>query len=65
MEINANNKGNVSQNQVMEAIQRQLDKNDTVSYQFNMALFTEVKGDMLNNSERIEGVQEYDNGKSR
>lgn len=65
MGINTNNEGNVSQNQVMEAIQRQLDKNGTVSHQFNMALYTEVKGEMLNNSERIEGAQEYGNGRTR
>lgn len=49
----------------MEAIQRQLDKNGTVSHQFNMALYTEVKGEMLNSSKRIEGAQEYGNGRTR
>ena len=65
METNVSNNGSVSQEEVMEAIKRQFEKNDKVSYQFNKFLYTEVKGDMLNNSKRIEGTQEYDNGRTR
>lgn len=65
MDININNNGNISQEQVMEAIKRQFEENDKVSYQFNKFLYTEVKEDMLNNSKKVEGALEYDNGRTR
>ena len=65
MEINVSNNGSVSQEHVMEAIKRQFEKNNKVSYQFNKFLYTEVKADTLNNSKKMEGVQDYDTGRTR
>ena len=65
IEINVSNNGSISQEQVMEAMQKQFVINDKVSYKFNKFLYTEVKADTLNNSKKIEGVQDYDNGRTR
>jgi len=65
MDINVGKNDNISQEQVMEAIKRQFEKNGKVSYQFNKFLYTEIKCDTLNNSKKVEGIQEYDNGRIR
>ena len=55
----------VEEKVVLDAIKRQFDENDKVSFQFNRALYTELKNDIDNILYNTKEVQNYDNGRAR